>query len=143
MITAAVILLLARLVTMEEAYQAIKWRALFMIAGIMSVSTAMFQTGLADLIGTRIVSLVAPLGGVGLAGGAILITAALSQVLGSQIAPVVTGPVFISAAVSLGIDPHPIAVVIGISTAIFFLTPFSHPVHLIMMSPGNYEYRVS
>jgi len=141
MISAAVILLLARLVTMEEAYQAIKWRALFMIAGIMSVSTAMFQTGLADLIGSRIVSLVAPLGGVGLAGGAILITAALSQVLGSQIAPLVTGPVFISAAVSLGIDPHPIAVVIGISTAIFFLTPFSHPVHLIMMSPGNYEYK--
>ena len=67
--------------------------------------------------------------------------AALSQVLGSQIAPLVTGPVFISAAVSLGIDPHPIAVVIGISTAIFFLTPFSHPVHLIMMSPGNYEYK--
>jgi len=141
MITAAVILLLTRLVTMEEAYQAIKWRALFLIAGIMSVSTAMFQTGLANLIGEVIIRVVAPIGGVGLAGGAILVTALLSQLMGSQIAPLVTGPVFISAAVSLGIDPHPIAVVTGISTAIFFLTPLSHPVHMIMMSPANYEYK--
>jgi di/tricarboxylate transporter len=141
MITAAVILLLSRLVTMEEAYQAIKWRALFLIAGIMSVSTAMFQTGLANLIGEAIIHVVAPIGGIGLAGGAILVTALLSQLMGSQIAPLVTGPIFISAAVSLGIDPHPIAVVTGISTAIFFLTPLSHPVHLIMMSPANYEYK--
>jgi di/tricarboxylate transporter len=141
MITAAVILLLSRLVTMEEAYQSIKWRALFLIAGIMSVSAAMFHTGLANLIGDAIIQLVSPLGGIGLAGGAILVTALLSQLMGSQIAPLVTGPVFISAAVTLGVDPHPIAVVTGISTAIFFLTPLSHPVHLIMMSPANYEYK--
>ncbi len=141
MLAAALILLLMGLVTMEEAYQSIQWRALFLIAGMMSVSTAMFYTGLANLIGNSIVKIVAPWGSTGLLIGTILGTAGLSQLIGSQIAPLITGPIFISAAIKLGINTQAIAVVTGISTAIFFLTPLSHPVHLIMMSPANYRFK--
>lgn len=141
MLIAAVFLLVSKLISMEEAYRAIQWRVVFLIAGFMSISVAMVQTGLAGLIGNALIKLVNPLGGLGLAIGAILITAGISQVMGSQIAPLLTGPIMISAAIELGVNAQAIAVAVGISTAIVFLTPLSHPVHLIMMLPGNYEHR--
>lgn len=140
-LAAAVIMMLTGLISMEEAYQTINWRAVFLIAGIMSVSTAMVQTGLASFFGNGVINLVSPFGGMGLAVGTSLITAGLSQVMGSQITPLVIGPVVISSAIELGVNPQAIAVVTGISTATFYLTPLAHPVNLIMIGPANYEFR--
>ncbi len=141
MLTAAVVLLLTGLITMEEAYRSIKWRAIFLIAGVMSVSVAMVQTGLAGLIGDSIVKLVEPFGALGLVTGAYIISAGLTQMMGAQISPLVTGPIVISAAIELGINPQAIAVVTAISTAISFITPLSHPVNLIMIAPANYTFK--
>ncbi len=141
MLTAAVLILLTGLMKPDEAYQAVKWRAIFLIAGTISISYAMVQTDLAQLFGGAVVHLVAPLGGMGLVIGAYLLSAALTQVMGGQISPLVVAPITISAAIQLGVNPQAVALVTAISGSISFLTPLSHPVNIIMIAPANYTFR--
>lgn len=84
MLAGALLLLTTGMVDMDEAYQAIEWPAIFLVAGMFSVSRAMVESGLAQGIGQGIVRTVAPLGPMGLAAGAYLLTALLAQVMGGR-----------------------------------------------------------
>jgi di/tricarboxylate transporter len=140
MLSATVLLLLTRLIQPDEAYSAIKWRAIFLIAGTISVSLAMVQTNLAQMVGGSVVSLAAPYGKMGLVIGTYLLSAALTQVMGGQISPLVVGPITISAAIHLGVNPQAIAVVTAIAGSVSFITPLSHPVNILMIAPANYRF---
>ena len=129
-----------RLLKPEEAYAAVKWRAIFLIAGTIAVSLAMVQTQLAKDVGGVVVGLVAPFGALGLVAGTYLLSASLTQVMGGQISPLVVGPITIAAAIHLGVNPQAIAVVTAISGSVSFITPLSHPVNILMIAPANYRF---
>jgi di/tricarboxylate transporter len=141
MLAGAMLLILARVLSMEEAYRAVEWQAIFLIAGMYSVSLAMVNTGLAQMIGERMLSLVTPLGPLGLAGGAYVLTSLLAQVMGGQVTALVTGPITISAAIGLHTDPQAVAVATAIGCSASFFTPIAHPVNILMVAPANYQFR--
>lgn len=140
MLTAAVIVFLTGLITIEEAYRTMEWQAIFLIAGMYSVSLAMVNTGLAELIGGHVVALVTPFGPLGLAAGSYLLTALLTQVMGGQVTALVTGPIAISAAIHMGTNPQAMAVAAAIGCSASFFTPIAHPVNLLMIGPGSYRF---
>jgi di/tricarboxylate transporter len=72
--------------------------------------------------------------------GAYLLSAGLTQVMGGQISPLVVGPITISAALRLGVNPQAIAVVTAIAGSVSFITPLSHPVNILMIAPANYAF---
>lgn len=139
MLIGAVCLFLTGLFSVERAYVSMPWQALVSIAGMYSVSLAMVNTGLAARIGDSVVGWVAPFGEPGLAAGAYLLTALLTQIIGGQVAALVSGPITIAAAIRLHQNPQVIAVATGIGCSAAFLTPFAHPVNLLMIGPGNYQ----
>lgn len=139
MFAGALLLLTAGMVHMEEAYRAIEWPAIFLVAGMFSVSRAMVHSGLAQGIGQGMVSMMAPFGGLGLAAGAFLLTGVLSQVMGGQVTQLVTGPIMISAAISMGSNPRAMAIATAIGCEASFFLPLGHPVNILVMGPGNYE----
>jgi di/tricarboxylate transporter len=141
MLTGAVILLLTGALNMKDAYRAIEWQAIVAIAGLYTVSLAMVNTGLADLIGELLISIVQPLGPLGLVAGAYIMTAILVQVMGGQITALVAGPITISAAISMNINPQAVAVATGIACSTAFFTPLAHPVNILMISPANYQFK--
>ena len=140
MLAAALLLLITGMLSMEEAYRAVEWQAIFLIAGMYSVSLAMVNTGLAKWIGEAMVAIVTPLGPLGLGAGAYLLTAALTQVMGGQVTALVTGPIMISAAISLHTSPQAVAVATAIGCSASFFTPLAHPVNILMIAPANYEF---
>ncbi len=60
--------------------------------------------------------------------------------MGGQVTALVAGPVTISAAISLGVNPQAVAVATAIGCSAAFLTPMAHPVNILMMAPGNYRF---
>jgi di/tricarboxylate transporter len=136
----ALLIILLHIVTMEEAYRAVEWQAIFLITGMYAVSLAMVQTGLADLLGKTLLGIVLPLGPLGVAAGGYLLSALLTQFMGGQVTALVTGPVVISAAISMGANPHAAAVATAIGCSASFLTPMAHPVNIIMLAPANYKF---
>jgi di/tricarboxylate transporter len=139
-LSAASLALLLNLLPVQEAYRAIEWQVLFFIAGMSAASRAMVNTGLAALAAQSVVRLLTGSGSLELAGAVFLLSAALTQFMGSQTTAFVIGPIAISAALHLGLAPQPIALAAAIGCSASFLTPTSHPVNLIMMNPGNYRF---
>ncbi|MBZ0302446.1 MAG: anion permease [Anaerolineae bacterium] len=140
MLAAAIVVFLIGLLSIEEAYRSMEWQAIFLIAGMYSVSLAMVNTGLAELVGRQVVALVTPFGPLGLAAGVYLLTALLTQVMGGQVTALVTGPIAISAALHMGTNPQAMAVAAAIGCSASFFTPLAHPVNILMIGPGNYTF---
>lgn len=139
-LTAALLAILFGLIPIQEAYRSIEWQVVFFIAGLYAASLGMVHTGLAALIGRTTIDLIGDAGPLGLAATAFLLSAALTQFMGSQASAFVVGPIAISAAIQFNTNPQAIAVAAAIGSSASFLTPFAHPVNLIMMSPGNYRF---
>jgi di/tricarboxylate transporter len=140
MLAGAILTVLLGIIKMEEAYQAIEWQAILLITGMYAVSLAMVQTGAAGLLGKSMLDLVTPLGSLGLAAGAYLLSTLLTQFMGGQVTALITGPVTIAAAIGLGASPQAVAVATAIGCSASFLTPMAHPVNILMIGPGNYKF---
>jgi di/tricarboxylate transporter len=140
MLASAVLALLAGKLSVEDAYRSVEWQAIFLIAGMYVVSDAMVETHLANLLGNLMLPLAKPFGAVGLAAGAYLLTSVLTQIMGGQVTALITGPITISAALQIGVNPQAIAVATAIGCSACFLTPLAHPVNILMIAPGNYTF---
>jgi di/tricarboxylate transporter len=140
-VSAALLMVVFGCLTMDEAYNAVEWRAIFLIASMLPLGIAMTNTGTARLAGDMLIALLGHGGPLALAAGIFLVTTLLTQVMGGQATAVVLAPIAIAAAASLGTDPRAIgmAVAMGCSTA--FLTPFGHPSNVLVMGPGGYTTR--
>lgn len=125
---------------MEEAYDAIEWKVIFLIAGILPLSIAMTQTGLAGRLGVGVVNLLGDAPPLVLIAGIFLITTLITQVIGGQVTGLVVGPIAITTALQVGISPQAIAVAVAIGCSTAFLTPIAHPVNILMMGPGGYRF---
>lgn len=141
MLAAALVLIVTRVISMEEAYQSIEWQAIFLIAGMYAVSLAMVNTGLANTLGQTVITVVKPLGGLGLAAGAYLLSGLLTQIMGGQVTALITAPITIAAAISMGVSPQAVGVATAIGCSATFLTPMAHPVNVLMIAPANYQFR--
>jgi di/tricarboxylate transporter len=84
---------------------------------------------------------VTPLGPLGVAAGAYVLSSLLTQFMGGQVTALVTGPVTISAALHMGANPQAVAVATAIGCSASFFTPMAHPVNILMIGPANYTFR--
>ena len=140
-LTASLLAILLGLLPIQEAYRSIEWQVIFFIAGLYVASLGMVNTGLAAFIGLNIIGLLRNAGPLGLASSTFILSAALTQFMGSQATAFVVGPIAISASIHLNTAPQAIAVATAIGCSASFLTPIAHPVNLIMMGPGNYRFK--
>ena len=134
-------LALSRSINLDEAYRRISWRVVFLIVGMLPLSIAMTNSGLAAHAGNLIVRLAAPWGALGLIGGLFLLTMLLTQVIGGQVAALIIGPIAVTAALQLGVNAQAVGVAVSIACSAAFLTPIAHPVNVLIMGPGGYMPR--
>ncbi len=138
---AACLLVLLNCLTMDEAYSAIEWKAIFLIAGMLPLGIAMTNTGTAAFIGDIVVGTLGRWGPLAVAGGLFAVTALLTQVIGGQVTPVVLAPIAIAAAGQVGVDPRALGMAVALGASMAFLSPLSHSVNILIMGPGGYTFR--
>ena len=139
-LTAWMGLVYSRTLSMSETYQSIEWRVIFMVAGMLPLSIAMINTGLATRIGDLLVATLAPLGPLALVAGLYTLSMLVTQIVGGQVTSLIVGPIAITAAIQAGIDPRAVGVATAIGCATGFLTPVAHPVNVLMLGPGGYKF---
>ncbi len=135
----AVLMILAGCLTMDEAYRAIEWPTVFMVAGLLPLSIAISRAGAAEWLGGMLLRWV---GGASPWVGVLVFTgvaAALTQVLSASVTAVVWGPIALRAAALLGIPPHAMGLAVALATSAAFLTPMAHPANALVMGAGGYR----
>jgi len=139
MLLGVVALALTGCISLDEAYRAIEWRVVFLIAGMLPLSIALVNTGLANRVAEIIATQSAQYGSLALIAGLFLLTTLITQVLGGQIAGLIMGSIVVSTAQRVGMDPQALGVAVAIACSAAFLTPVAHPVNILMMGPGGYK----
>jgi len=136
----ALAMVISGCMTMDEAYQGVEWRTIFLIAGMLAFGAALNNSGAADWIGSLFGAGAAQMGPLGLAAGSFLLSAILSQFIGGQVAAVVVVPIAIVAAQQLGAEPRSITMAAALGCSMAFLTPISHASNVLVMGPGGYRW---
>lgn len=137
-LTGAVAMVLTRVLTMQEAYQAIEWKVVFLLAGLIPLGIAMEKTGTASFLAENVMMLVrgAPLMVVLLA---VAVLATLFSLFMTNVgAIVVLAPLIANIAAIAGLDPRPLVLMAAVCSANSFVLP-THQVNALLMSPGGYR----
>jgi di/tricarboxylate transporter len=137
---AAGALILLRVLTLEQAYRAISWTTIILVAGMVPVSTAMQQTGAAGLLAETLVRVVGDAGPHALLVGLFLLTATLGQLISNTATALIVIPIALSAAGDMGVSVRPVLMAVTVAAAASFLTPVATPANLMVMGPGGYRF---
>lgn len=125
---------------MEEAYRAIEWRSVFLIAGLLPLGAAMQQTGAAALIAGSVVNTLGDFGPWGIIVGLYVLTSLGTLAIPPAALVVIMSPIALQAAETYHISPHSLMMAIAMAAAASFLSPVSHPANLLVMGPGGYRF---
>ncbi|GAG22854.1 unnamed protein product, partial [marine sediment metagenome] len=137
----AVTMILTRCLTMDEAYRAVEWKAIFLIAGMLPLGIALTNTGTAAYLADGLYQLTGSMMPLVSATALLLITIALSLFLSGQAAAVIVAPIAIATATPTGADPRTLAMAVAIGCSLAFVSPLGHPANLLVMGPGGYTFR--
>ena len=126
--------------TMDEAYQSIEWRSVFLIAGMLPLGAVMETTGTAQFLADGIVRFAGPWGPMAVLAGIYILAGLITEPMSNAAATVLMVPIAIDIALELGANPQSfvLAVVIGASTS--FLTPVGHQSNVLVFGPGSYRF---
>lgn len=136
----AILMVLTRCLTMEEAYEAIEWKSVFLIAGMLPMGVAMDKTGTAKFLADHIIAIVGPLGPQMIMVGLFVLTTIITEFMSNAAAAVLVAPIAISAALGLGADPRAFVMGVGIAASNSFLFPIGHQANVLIFGPGGYKF---
>ncbi len=137
---AAGAIVLLRLMSMDQAYRAIGWNTVILVAGMIPLSTAMRQSGAAEQLADRLVEVVGDSGSIPLLIGIFLLTAVLGQLISNTATALVMIPVAVSAAAELDVSVAPVLMCLNVAAHAALLTPVATPANLMVMEPGGYRF---
>ena len=140
MLIGSVSMVLTGCLTMDEAYESIDWRTVFLVGGMLSLGFAMENTGTAQFLSDTLLGLLGDYGPIGLLAGIYILAALITQPLSNAAAVVLIVPIAIDTAFGLGVNhlTFTMAVVIGAATS--FLTPVGHKANVLVFGPGGYRF---
>ncbi|MFO8062799.1 MAG: SLC13 family permease [bacterium] len=140
LLTGAVSMVVLRVLTMEDAYKAVDWKTVFLLAGLIPLSIAMEKSGAASFIANNIIEVLEGAHMLLILGVLGLITTIFSLFMSNVAATVLLVPLIINLAPMLNADPRILALFIAVMTANSFILP-THQVNAFLLSFGNYSNR--
>ena len=139
-IAGCIFMILTECITLEEAYKSIEWKVIFLLAGVLTLGTALEKTGAAELIASALVSSVGPLGPAAVVSVFYLLTSLLTETMSNNATAALLTPVAIVAAKSLDVDPHPLIMAVAYAASASFMTPVGYQTNTLIYGPGRYRF---
>ncbi|HEX5015849.1 MAG TPA: SLC13 family permease [Candidatus Limnocylindrales bacterium] len=137
---AAGALIVLRVVSMDQAYRAITWTTVVLVAAMLPLSTAMFESGAADQVADALINVVGGMGPTGLLVGLFVVTAVFGQLISNTATALIVIPIGVAAAAETGTDLRPVLMSICVAASAALLTPVATPVNLIAMGAAGYRF---
>jgi len=136
----ALLLVALGVLTPGEARNAVDLDVLLVIATAFGLAAAMETSGLAAVVSSGLVGSAGSMGDLGVLLGIALATIVLTGLVTNNAAALLMFPIAISSAVSTGIDPRALAVVVAVAASVDFLTPIGYQTNTMVYGPGGYRF---
>jgi len=138
LLTGVLAMVILRVLTIDEAYKAVDWRTVFLLAGLIPLGVAMDNTGAAKYISEWMIRLLGGQHPIVIMTSVAVLTTLFSLFMSNVAATVLLVPLVILIAQQVGIAPRALALLVAICASNSFVLP-THQVNALLMSPGGYR----
>lgn len=133
-------MILTGCITTEEAYNAVNWKIIMLLAGVIPLGLAMDKTGAATLLAEGLIDTLEGFGPRALLGGFYLLTMLMSAIMSTNASAALVAPLAIQIANSIGVSPEPFVISVSYAASLTFLTPFGHHANTLVYGAGQYKF---
>jgi di/tricarboxylate transporter len=138
LMTGALGMILTRVLSIDEAYQSVDWRTIFLLAGLIPLGIATEKTGTAAWIAHTILGIIGNVSPIVLLSVIGILSTLFTLVISNVGATVLLVPLVVNMAIAAHADPRMAALVVGLATSNSFVLP-THQVNALYMGPGHYR----
>ncbi len=139
-LTGALLMILFGVVTSEEAYMAVRWEVIFLLAGLIPLGIALENTGATSLIADQINYIAVGHSVYWVLVGFYVFTTLFTEIVSNNASVILLIPIGINLAVLLGIDPYHLILVIMFAASTSFLTPVGYKTNTMIYGTGVYKF---
>lgn len=133
-------LVVFRLLDPDEAYQAIDWRVILLLAGIIPLGIALQKTGGAALAAGFLIDTLGHFGPLAALAAVYLMTSVATEFMSNNASAVLAVPIALATAESMGVDPRPLLVAVAFAASTSFATPISYQTNTMVFTAGGYRF---
>lgn len=138
LMSGALAMVLLRVIKMDEAYKAVDWRTVFLLAGLIPLGVAMDKTGAAAWVAGQMMLVLEGSSTLVILLAVAVLTTLFSLFMSNVAATVLLVPLVAQIGLSSGVDPRALALLVGVAASNSFLLP-THQVNALLMGPGGYR----
>lgn len=139
-ILGCVALIVLRCLEPDEAYAAVDWRVVMLLAGVLPLGIALERSGGADWLAHNAIGLVGQMGPVVSLAVIYLMTSVMTETMSNNAAAVLIVPIAISTAEALGVDAKPFLVAVAFAASTAFATPVGYQTNTMVHAAGGYRF---
>ncbi|WP_409229348.1 SLC13 family permease [Gudongella sp. SC589] len=137
---AATALVLFRILTPREFYDAIEWPSIIMLGSLIPLGGALQSSGGADTIANILLRASTILTPTLMIGLLMILTIALANLISTSATAILMGPIALSISMTTGVSPDPYLMSVSVAASAAFLTPIGHQTNMLVMGPGGYKF---
>ncbi|UEC42715.1 MAG: Citrate transporter [Methanothrix sp.] len=138
LLTGAFAMVLLKVIPVDEAYGAVDWRTVVLLAGLIPLGIAMEESGAARFAAMALMNLLEGSPPIVALIAVAALTTFLTLFISNVAAAVLLVPLVMVMGQGMGIDPRALALLVGLSASNSFLLP-THQVNVLLMAPGGYK----
>ena len=138
---AAVILVMSKCITRQNARRSIEWHVLIIIASSFGIARALDNSGVAYFLASKLIILVGYFGILGILTGIYFMTSLYTELITNNAAAALLFPIALSVANQAGVDPRPFLIAVAIGASASFATPLGYQTNLMVYGPGGYKFK--
>ena len=139
--TGALMMVLSGCVSTEEAYGAIEWNVLFLLAGMLSLGAAMEKTGASTMLANGMIDSVGALGPLALLAAFFGATMLLTEVMSNNATVALLLPIAITTAQAMDLNPRAFMFAVIFAASSSFMTPVGYQTNTMIYGPGQYRFK--